>query len=556
LVASAARTKPAASNRLAAKGIKRFAQLRRLGPTGLVRTVFVALLGPAASRVSEPVHELQRQRLRKRVLSNSLEARTNRLKARLANALPTGSAPLLRDIDPALDKKIAGKRVPGGSIVLGEFDQDGGILPADAPIATLPCVTADKFLARSNYQIRLVDVDGRLGVRKEFGAERGRFVQELEGLVDLAAAGCSVPSVLKVDWDAHAITLGYVPGTVLREKLALAGAGVRDRDVRGTPNGPFPARIRSARAVLPKVLTPEQIQSIADEMLAIHRAGYVLDDVKYGNVILREDGRPVWVDLERALPLKGLSRNMSMYLRDVDRRKFNDHFGTELVTGAKLRSLKELPGADSADPGEFGWAKGVYAPVIVRHDIRWGTIWNTDIGVGRWNYIMDKHLPVPPGGSVLDLGANNGFNALQMLRSGAASAVGIEIDPRAIRQGEFLKEAYEWADNRSYDFKYIQGSHAELPKYDLPRFDMVSALCTLYYVSAEEMRETVRYIRNITDVLVLQANVDRLIGRSDEETYRKASVEFAVELLEDAGFHKREIIAPPGYSRPLIIGRA
>jgi hypothetical protein len=58
-------------------------------------------------------------------------------------------------------------------------------------------------------------------------------------------------------------------------------------------------------------------------------------------------------------------------------------------------------------------------------------------------------------------------------------------------------------------------------------------------------------------VFVLQCNTDRLIDRrGDEERFRKASVEYAVEVLEQAGFTIRQIIAPPGYSRPLVIARA
>jgi len=92
---------------------------------------------------------------------------------------------------------------------------------------------------------------------------------------------------------------------------------------------------------------------------------------------------------------------------------------------------------------------------------------------------------------------------------------------------------------------------------NLPRFDMVTAFCSLYYLSEAEIRDLLRYIRTRTDMLVLQCNTDRLIDRGgQEETFRKASVEFAVEMLDQAGFSKRQIIAPPGYSRPLVIGRA
>jgi SAM-dependent methyltransferase len=199
----------------------------------------------------------------------------------------------------------------------------------------------------------------------------------------------------------------------------------------------------------------------------------------------------------------------------------------------------------------------VYAPVLLRDDIRWGKIWNTDLGTGRWNFIMKDHLPIPVGGSVLDLGSNNGFNPLQMLRAGAASAVGIEIQESAIEQANFLKAAYEWLDNRSYDFRSIHASQGDLPELGLPRFDVVTALCCLYYLDDADVRKLVHYIRTRTNVFVLQCNTDRLIDRrGDEERFRKASVEYAVEVLEQAGFTIRQIIAPPGYSRPLVIARA
>jgi SAM-dependent methyltransferase len=288
--------------------------------------------------------------------------------------------------------------------------------------------------------------------------------------------------------------------------------------------------------------------------LAVHRAGYALGEIDGADVVFGTSG-PVILNLRHATPLAGLSRDMSVVLRDADRRRFNTLFGTRLLTAEQLRGLLS-PKATIAHDKVRGFAE-VYAPVIIRDDIRWGKIWNTDLGTGRWNFIMKDHLPIPQSGSVLDLGSNNGFNPLQMLRSGAASAVGVEIEPQAIEQGKFLKSAYEWLDNRSYDFRYIHGSQADLPSFGLPRFDVVTALCCLYYLPEQQIRELVRYIRTLTDTLVLQCNTDRLIDRGgQEETFRKASVGFAVEMLEQAGFTDREIIAPAGYSRPLVIGRA
>ena len=85
---------------------------------------------------------------------------------------------------------------------------------------------------------------------------------------------------------------------------------------------------------------------------------------------------------------------------------------------------------------------------------------------------------------------------------------------------------------------------------------MVTAFCSLYYLPAAQIRHLVRHIRTMTDLFVVQCNTDRLIDRGgDEEVFRKASLPFALEMLEQAGFTNRQVIAPPGYSRPLVIAR-
>jgi SAM-dependent methyltransferase len=360
------------------------------------------------------------------------------------------------------------------------------------------------------------------GVLIDLNADPGRFVQTLEALLDLGEAGCPVPPVTSVDWKASTITIAQAKGVTLRQRPAPGAGG------------------------------PDDAARLEECLIAIHEAGYVLGAIDEDSVLFTGAGKmPVVVGLGQALPIAGLSRDMSIYLRDLDRCKFNRLFGTALVTATRLRAVRTPSVAN-----DRGARLNLYAPVLLRNDISWGKIWNTDVGIGRWNFIMKDHLPIPSGGTVLDLGSNNGFNPLQMLRHGAAAAVGVEIDEGAIAQGKFLKRAFEWLDNRSYDFRYIQGSQADLAQWDLPRFDVVTALCSLYYLPEPQIRELVRYLHTRTDVLVLQCNTDRLIDRSDPRTYLKASVPFALELLEAAGFARREIVAPAGYSRPLVIARS
>lgn len=357
-------------------------------------------------------------------------------------------------------------------------------------------------------------------VTLEFGTDRGRFVQVVEAMLDLADAGCAVPRVVSAAWASNRI-------------IAAAGSATAYRTGEGGA---------------------DVVSRIEEALLAIHRAGYVLDRVDEKSVLIASDGRVQITGVANLLPLAGLSRDMSVYLRDLDRAEFNRLFGTQLLTADYLRRRDSAPLTVDEDTDDAG--DTAYASIVVRDDVHWGNIWNTDVGTARWNYILKDHLPIPQGGSVLDLGSNVGLNPLQMLRHGAASAVGIEYDENKVRNSQVLKAAFEWLDNRSYDFRCIHGSFADLPSFALGRFDLVTALCALYYLSEREMREIVAYIRTITDTLVLQCNTDRLIKRSDEETYRKASIEFAVEVLEQARFPNIEVIAPSGYSRPLVIGSA
>ena len=380
------------------------------------------------------------------------------------------------------------------------------------------CKAANVDLERrvEALQQRTAGLNETDGTHVSFGDELGRFVQTLEAMIELGARGCAVPQVIGVDWQTR---------TLIHEKVHEAAAG------------------------------SHPLEQIEAAIVGIHRGGYALGKIGSGAFAVNAVGRLVVADLGTAIPLAGLSRDMSIHMRDEDSHRCNQLFGTHLLTAAQLRKLLS-PSAGIPSVGIKGLSE-VYAPVVIRDDIRWGKIWNTDLGVGRWNFIMKQHLPIPLGGRILDLGTNNGFNPLQMLREGAASAVGIEIHEPAVEQARFLKSAYEWLDNRAYDFRCIHASQADLPRLALPRFDVVTALCCLYYLRDAEIRELVRFIRTRTEVFVVQCNIDRLLDRGgNEETFRKASVEYNMEVLQEAGFPELRVIAPRGYSRPLIIARA
>jgi serine/threonine protein kinase len=439
-------------------------------------------------------------------------------------------------------------------LVLADIDQDGFLCSRVGPLKGAPSVSPDLFVPRVRFELTVVDLEGVLAVKKHFKGDLPAFLAELDAAHHLRKSGCRVPAILDVDFDGLAITFEYVHGSVLREELARQGAILRDRDVIDHPSyrslSPRMRRARrtiEGRSALARVLDRDEVEQVFVELKKIHAAGYVLHDVKFGNIIL--DGstnEPRFIDFDRTRSYPELSPLAFRFLRDRDYDKFNVHFGTSKLTHRRaLERTKRLP-------RHFG---PPYAPIYIEGGLRLGNVWRTDVGYGRWRYILRKHLPPLADARVLDLGANDGFNDIQMMRHGAREVVAVEIDDRAIARGRLMKDLFEWADNRPYRLVYIHDTMARLPELDLGNFDLITALCSLYYLDDEQIAMLVRHASTITDTLVLQCNTDRRIDRLDPRTFEKASIEYAVGALRRHGFPDVRVIAPRGYSRPLVLGR-
>ena len=528
--------------------LKKFRQVRRLGISGSAWVIYVILIAPLFHRVLVPIFEVQRQHaLPQRYGNVASRFDTLRLRFEGAPCQKTSRTHALRDLSPELESAVASRRETHKVVPLALIDRNGPGLPLLGLFWSKSVIPPIDFRPGDRHSLLIVDLDGDVGVLKSFRERKAEFVNELEVASALHLAGCSVPDILHVDFDHLEIVYSYIPGILLREALAQLGAdfNVRPKTFADRFRRQSYVRAKRGRPYVRSVMTGEEITRLGSELISIHRAGYTLEDIKYGNIIIEAGTRaPVFIDFERAFNLKGLPQGLSTYMRDRDSAKLNAHFGTELATAAGLRNLRKPPGG------------AVYAPVYVGKGIWWGAIWNPDVGVGRWRYIMERHLPIPKGGRILDLGANNGYNALQMLHKGAREVIAVELDRAAIEQGLFLKHVYEWRDNVVYNLSYVQASHGELPSLSLGRFDQVTAFCTLYYLSRAEMIATVRHIRSLTDVLVQQANTDRLIHRKDPDTFEKASLAFATQIATQGGFDAVRVISPRGYSRPLIISQA
>ena len=529
---------------------------RRHGILGCLHLVHVTVVEPFLMKpfplyvqARRHVVEHRRRRIAEARLAHWRTRRDQLIAVTRLVATPTESI-----ADPALLDRLRTRTGSRADIVLADIDQDGFLCSRAGRLRDVPTVSRDEFIPRTRFDLTVIDIDGVLGVKKHFKGDVPTFVAELEAAYDLFRAGCRVPAILDVDFSELAITFEFVPGRVLREELARQGAILRDRDVTIlSAHRPWArrrqraTRIEDGRAVLHRVMDAKAVERVSEELTKVHAAGYVLHDVKFGNIILEgSSGAPYLIDFDRVRAYPNLSPLAFRFLRDRDSDKFNAHFGTRRMTFRKARQWTKQ-GPLRTGP--------LYSPMYLEGGLRFGGIWSTDVGYGRWRYILRDNLPILRGARVLDLGANNGFNAIQMMRSGAGEVVAVENDGGAVAQGQLVRELFEWADNRPYPLRYVCDSMAELAQLDLGTFDLVTALCSIYYLDDSEINAVVDHVSTIADTLVLQCNTDRRIRRSDVRTYEKASVEYATGVLHRNGFLFTQVTAPRGYSRPLVIGR-
>ena len=191
--------------------------------------------------------------------------------------------------------------------------------------------------------------------------------------------------------------------------------------------------------------TPQQIEPLSAVLTARGFSDLVIEDQQEFESFL-EDNRAYWDYIDESLQqkLQGLSR-IKLYLEDSDTAGMAALQALLKEQGLSMK-VSPLPETDWAE----SW-KDNYPPQAVGEKLIVLPCWleGTDDS-GRLPVILDPGLTfgtgahpstqmvmefmediVKPGFSCLDLGSGSGILSIAALRLGAASAIGIDIDPKA-----------------------------------------------------------------------------------------------------------------------------
>ena len=188
-----------------------------------------------------------------------------------------------------------------------------------------------------------------------------------------------------------------------------------------------------------------RVEAVAEALTARGFSDLVIEDQQEFETFL-EENRAYWdyIDEKLQQQLQGLSR-IKLYLEDTDAaglnrvRAYAEEAGLAITEAALAETNWEESWKDSYPPQEVGenlvvlpyWLAEEYAgerkTVILDPGLTFGT------GAHPSTQMVMEAMEgaVKPGDKCLDLGSGSGILSITALRLGAASAVGVDIDPKA-----------------------------------------------------------------------------------------------------------------------------
>lgn len=170
-------------------------------------------------------------------------------------------------------------------------------------------------------------------------------------------------------------------------------------------------------------------------------------------------------------------------------------------------------------------------------------------GEYAWNYIKQLLPKSLEGKRILDIGSNGGLFSIRTAQMGAKEVIGLEKEPKHIRQCTFLKEYFQ-ADN----VNFISQDLNLLPQVDIGKFDYILAIAVLYWVGRpgvvakgthyskvyrDKEVEFINHIAKLSDNFIIRAR-----GRKYNDVgyysgiFERLGFDCTKVIYEDAGSHE------------------
>jgi tRNA (mo5U34)-methyltransferase len=153
----------------------------------------------------------------------------------------------------------------------------------------------------------------------------------------------------------------------------------------------------------------------------------------------------------------------------------------------------------------------------------------------KWRRFADTLAPHVAGRTVLDIGCNAGFHAIEMKRLGAARVVAVDFDEDYLAQARFAAEV------RDVDIEFRQLSVYDVTKLG-ERFDIVLFMGVLYHLRHPLLALDLIHEHVAGDLLVFQS---MLRGSSD-----------VMPVEADYPFSERQPFDHPGFPRLHFVERS
>lgn len=170
-------------------------------------------------------------------------------------------------------------------------------------------------------------------------------------------------------------------------------------------------------------------------------------------------------------------------------------------------------------------------------------------GECAWNYIKQLLPESLEGKRILDLGSNAGLFCIRTAQRGADESIGVEREPKHLRQCAFLKQYFDIPN-----VKFINSNLENLSSMDLGKFDIILAIAVLYWIGRaggvakghhydkvyrDKEVKFIQYVTTLSNEFIVRARGSQY---NNSEYYSKLFDKCGFDLIklinEDVGSHE------------------